>query len=103
MATMIYIKEANENICTLKELKEDVLYQEYLDKLHAKESAKYHFGFIPKEYEDTIFELEKQLVWHISPDAWWTWETGHSNIGPFKVSINYIEKEPGDSSTGRLR
>lgn len=98
---MIYFKQANENITTLAELKEDVLYQEYLEKLHARANALHHFNFVPREYDDAILELEKQLVWHVSSDAWWTWESGRGRIvGPFKVSVNYIEKEPGDSDTG---
>lgn len=75
MAT-IYFKQENESIRTLEELKEDILYKEYLRKLSARNNAEYEFGFVPDEYNRSIREIEARLISHISTDALWTWESG---------------------------
>lgn len=106
MATIVYFKQANERIRTLEELKEDILYKEYLRKLSARDNAAYEFGFIPSEYDRAIREIEARLISHISPNALWTWESGGDGK-EFIVKVD-LQKElitlctPRDTKTYNL-
>ena len=92
MAT-IYFKQENESIRTLKELKEDILYKEYLRKLEARNRAEYEFGFVPSEYNRELRELEGRLVSHISPDALWSWESGGDGNKEFLVRLETQDED----------
>lgn len=89
---MNYIKQA-KNITTLAELKKDILYQDYLKKLEARNRAEYEFGFVPNEYNRELRELEGRLISHISPDALWTWESGGDGNKEFLVRFETQDED----------